>query len=277
MRSVWSGALSFGLINIPVKLYTASEERSLKFKLVDKKDMCPISYVKVCRNDDREVPSEDIAHAYEIEEDHFVVLEDEDFRKANVKKSETIELISFAVESEIDPRYYEKPYFIEPDPKAAKAYALFRDALAKSGLVGIGSYVFRQREYFGAIAVSDNALVLNQLRFEQELRKPDELKIPGKVKYAQKELDMAIELIKELQAPFEPEQFKDTYTEDLLKLIRSKAKGKKPVQKGKEPKMDTDDLIDIMDMLKRSLELERDGDRARGREPERNGRRARAV
>jgi DNA end-binding protein Ku len=256
MRSLWSGSISFGLVNIPIKLYTASEERALKFRMVDKTDHCPVSYKKVCRDDDSIIDAKDVVKAYEIEKGEFVILTPEDFKKAGARKTDVIDIVSFANAEDIDPKFFDKPYWIEPGGKAAqKAYALLRDALQKADKVGIAKYVLREKEHIGIIKPDGDALLLDQMRFADELHDGSELSLPGKVAYSKKELDLALSLISKLTEPFAIADYRDTYAEELKKIIKAKAKGKIAHLKGeKEQKLVP--AKDILEALKKSLEEE---------------------
>jgi DNA end-binding protein Ku len=253
MRAIWSGSLSFGLINIPVKIYSASQERGLSFKLLEKTTLCPIGYAKVCKTNSKPVKYEDIVKGYEYAKGDYVVLLDEDFKKANARKTKAIDIVEFVAEDEVDSKFYDKPYYLEPDPKAVKAYALLREALTRSKKIAIAKFVLKDKEHLAAVKPDGNILILNQLRFDDEIRKPEGLNAPGKENYSEKEIDMALALVKQLTEHFKPEDFKDTYTEDLKEIIAEKAKGKKPKQHGKEPEPTTD-VADLMAILKESLE-----------------------
>lgn len=256
MRAIWTGSLSFGLVNIPVRLYSGAESGSgLDLNMLHKKDLSPIRYVKVCRADGKEVAYEDIVKGYEYQKGDYVVLTDEDFKRANAKKTKTIEITEFTAEDEIDIRYFEKPYYLEPEKGADKPYALLREALGRSNKIAIAKFVLRNREHVAAIKPVGQALVLNQMRFTSEIREPAGLKLPGQAAEG-KEIDMALKLIDQLTEPFVPEDFNDEYTEELEKLIEAKAKGKRPAKKGKEPAHTQ--VKDLMATLKASLEKERD-------------------
>jgi DNA end-binding protein Ku len=253
MRSLWSGSLSFGLVSIPVKLYSASVDRALSFKLFDKHGNCPVSYTRVCRSNGKEIPFHDIVKGYEYKKGDYIVLNQEDFKKAAPKKTELINILQFSSEADIDPKYYENPYYIEPDKKAAKAYILLREALKKSKKVAIAKFVMRAKEYVAAIKPEGNLLLLHQLRYEDEIREETDLNIPD-VKYSKAELDMAQELIKKLSKKFDSGKFKDTYTEELLKVIKAKSKGKKIKTSVKSPYAKNTEMKDLMKLLKQSLE-----------------------
>lgn len=255
MRAIWTGALSFGLVNIPIRLYSATEDHGLDFDMLHKEDLSPIRYARVCRADGKEVPYEDIVKGYEYEKGDYVVLDQEDFKKANVKKTKTIEIVDFVKEDEIDPIYFEKPYYLEPDKGAAKPYALLREAIKKSKKVALAKFVLRNREHIAVIKVSGNVLVLDQLRFDSEIRPPDSLNLPKSEKANTREIDMALSLIDQLSAHFKPEQYKDTYAQDLKAIIEEKAEGKKPKTKGKAPQ--PTEVRDLMAALRASLEKQK--------------------
>jgi DNA end-binding protein Ku len=254
MRAIWSGALNFGLINIPVKLYSASEDKQLHFHYLHKTDHSPIRFAKVCRADGKEVPYEDIVKGYEYQDGDYVILTEDDFKKANVKKTKMIEIMDFVEQAEVDPVYFEKPYYLEPDKNSEKPYALLREALKRSKKIGIAKFVIREKEHLGAIKAKGSAIVLDQMRFKDEVRDPKGLNLPD-AKVQGRELEMALKLIDQLTGTFKPEQYKDTYTEELEAVIAQKAKGKKPKAKGKAP--EPTKVGDLMSILRASLEKER--------------------
>jgi DNA end-binding protein Ku len=225
MRSIWTGAIGFGLVNIPIKLYSAVQDSELDLDMLDKKDHANIKFKRVNENTGKEVPWGNIVKGYKLD-DRYVVLDDEDFKKASPEKTKIIEIKEFVDEKEIDGMYYEVPYYMEPDKSGGKAYLLLRDALRKTGKVGFGSFVMRNKEELVLIKPHENILILNRIRWAQEIRSTEEIKLPsGESKPA--ELKMAIELIKQLTGPFDITSYKDTYSDALLKLIKAKAKGGK--------------------------------------------------
>ncbi len=256
MRAIWSGSLSFGLINIPVKVYSASEERALKFRLLDKHGNCPISYAKVCREHNREVKYEDIVKGYEYQKGDFVILTDEDFAKAAPRKTKTIDIVNFVSEEEVPSKNIDRPYFVEPDKKAEKAYVLLREALKRSKQVGIAKIVFREKEHIAMVKPESRALMLITLRYEDELREPAGLNLPEKAEYSEKELDMAMMLIDQLKEHFNAKEYKDTYTAALKKVIERKAEGK-PIKVSAEKEPGATDMKNLMEILRKSLEKER--------------------
>lgn len=255
MRAMWSGAISFGLVNIPIKLFSGAESNSLDLHMLRKGDLSPIKYLKVAANDGMEVPYSDIVKGYKYSDGEYIVLDDKDFESANVAKTKTLDILDFVMETEIDSRYYEKPYYLEPDKTGAKPYALLREALKKSKKVGIASFVIRNRENIGVLKPIGKVLVLNQLRYAEEVRSFDELKLPEAKSVTDKEIQLALSLIDQLTTKFKPENYKDTYVEDLMKIIEDKAKGRKPKPKGKEPKPTK--VVDMMELLKKSLKEKR--------------------
>jgi len=250
MRAIWTGSISFGLINIPIKIYSAIEESRLDLDMLDGNDHANIKYKRVNENTGKEVEHADIVKGYKLD-DSYIVLEDEDFEAADAEKTKTIDILSFADSQEIDSIYYEQPYYLEPDKSGNKAYALLRDSLEASGKVGVTSFVMRNKEGLAILKPYGDVIVLNRIRFVQEIRDTSELKLPAVSKKKTKEMDMADKLIDQLTEKFDIESYKDTYTAKLLKIIKAKAKGKKPVKsKLKVVHRQSDDL---MEMLKASL------------------------
>jgi DNA end-binding protein Ku len=253
MRSIWRGAISFGLIYIPVRLYNATQAEELDFDMLRRGDHCPIHYAKVCRETGEEVPYEDIVKGFEYRKGEYVILEDEDFKRANVKKSQTVEIVNFVEADEIDQKYLEKPYFLEPDKGAEKVYSLLREALHRSKKAGIARFVLRTREHMALLKAEGDVIVLNQMRFATEIRKPDELNLPGHAGVTDKELDMAIKLVDQLSEEWKPEQYTDTYIEDLKRIIQEKVEGKKvePVEEEPIPV----EVTDLFSKLSESLKM----------------------
>ncbi|MCY1483610.1 putative DNA repair protein YkoV [compost metagenome] len=258
MKAIWKGGISFGLINIPVRLYSGAVTHRIDLDMVRKKDHCAIEFVRVCKKDGKEVPWDEIAKGYKKENGDYVVLDKADFARAMPEKTQTIDVFEFVLEKEIPAQYLEKPYIVEPAKEAKKTYTLLREALKKSGKVGLAKFVLRNTEHLGILKVEDNAILLIQIRFDQDLRSPSEAKIPDDVKVAKKELDMALNIIEQLTDKFEPEKYKDTYKDELLKIIRKKSKEKgKPAKKeepAEKPKAKKEATDDLLAQLKASLE-----------------------
>ncbi|KFF10779.1 DNA repair protein [Chryseobacterium soli] len=253
MKAIWNGAIGFGLVNIPVKIYSATETSKLDLDMLDKSDFSNIKFKRVNEKTGKEVKWENIVKAY-LMEDKYVVLEDEDYDKALPEKTKILSIEHFVKESEVDSVYFEMPYFLEPQKNGENAYRLLIKALQETKMAGIGTFVLRESEAIGMIRpYNDEILVLNRLRFNQEIRDYKELKIPAKKAPKPAELKIAKSLIGQLSETFDPSVYKDTYSEALLKIIKQKAKGKnvktkkaKPVKEGK--------VIDLMAQLKASLQ-----------------------
>ena len=251
MRSIWSGAISFGLVNIPIKLYSAVGENTINFDMLRASDYSPIKYKRVAAADEKEVPYNEIVKGYEYEKNEYVVLSDEDFEKASPEKTKAVDIIDFVNEDEIDSIYFDKPYFLQPGEGAGKSYKLLLEALKVSKKVGIAQYVLRNRERLGAVRAFKDLIILEQLRFHQEIRDWKEIDLAKNVKIGEKEKEMAIQLIKQLTTHFKPEKYKDTYIDELMKIIDAKVKGEEI--EVKQPKKQATEVTDLMSVLKQSL------------------------
>ena len=251
MRAIWKGSIAFGLVHIPVNLYPATETQSISSNLLHKKDHSRIRYQRISEATGKEVPAEEIVRGYEVERDNFVVISDDELKEASPEKSAAIEIQEFVSESQIPTLYFEKPYYLEPDKGAGKAYALLREALAKSGKVGVAQFVLRNRESLCVLKAQGNALTLNTLRFASEIRPVDELRLPVNEKLAPNEVNLAMKLIEGMTADFDPAKYHDTYSEDVKKLIDAKAKGQK--RQAPPPQPARSNVIDIVAALQESL------------------------
>lgn len=252
MRPLWKGSISFGLVNIPVKMYVASHEHDFKFVMLHKKDLSQIRYARFCKEEEKEIPWEEIVKGYEYSPGEFVVITEEDFSKINLVKSTSIEIIHFIKQEEIDTVYYSKPYFLEPDKNAGKAYLLLLDAMKKSKKVGIAKFVLHHREHLAVIKPYENAIILNELRYDAELSKIKEIELPKESKSLPQELAIATKLIDHLTVPFKAKDYVDTYENEVKEMIEKKSRGKKIVPKGQERKPSK--VQNIMSLLKASLE-----------------------
>lgn len=251
MRAIWSGALSFGLVNIPVKLYSAVTAESLDFDLLRKADLSPIKYVRVARADGREVPYDDIVRGYQYRKGDYVVLTEDDFRKADPRKTSTIEISDFVKREEVDDIYFEKPYYLEPVPGAVKPYALLVASLKQSGKVALARFVIRTKEHLGVVKPEGDLLVLEQLRFASEIKPPAGLKIPSRESASEREIEMALQLIEQMSAHFNPNNYKDAYREELLELIQEKAEKGTVQPRGEQ--VQATEFANLMAELKKSL------------------------
>jgi DNA end-binding protein Ku len=249
MKAIWTGAIGFGLVNIPVKMYSAVQSSDLDLDMMDKKDHANIKFKRVNENTGKEVAYDNIVKGYKID-DRYVILADEDFAKASPEKSKIIEIAEFINVTDVDSVYFEMPYYLEPEKSGVKAYALLRDALAKTNKAGLGTFVMRSKESLCIIKSMDNVLVVNRIRFDEEVRKTDGLNLPAPSSKPA-EMKMAIELINKLTGDFNISKYKDTYSAELMKLIEAKAKGKKPVAPNMRVVHST--ATDLMSQLKASL------------------------
>ncbi|RJQ32340.1 Ku protein [Candidatus Parcubacteria bacterium] len=252
MRDIWSGSISFGLVNIPIKLYSAAEEREFQFHLLHREDSYPIRYARICSKDGREVSYEDLVKGFEYKKGNYVILTREDFDSVDVRKTKTIDISNFADDHEVESKYYEKPYYLEPDKGAEKAYTLMREALKRSKKAAIGKFVLRNKEILCVIKPDANLLILHKLRYSDQIRDPASLKLP-KEEFIESEVEAALKLIENLSGPFEPEKYHDTYSGELREIIEKKAKGEMIVPASKELPVPTR-AEDLLKMLKASLE-----------------------
>jgi DNA end-binding protein Ku len=225
MRAIWSGAIGFGLVNIPVKLFSAIQPSELDLDMLDKKDHANIKFQRINANTGKEVAWANIVKGYKID-DRYVVLTEEDFQKASPEKNKIIEINEFIDQQEIDSMYYEMPYYLQPEKSGTKAYALLRDALKKSGKVGLGSFVLRNRESLVIIKPHEDLLILEKIRFAAEIRDVSEINVPS-ASSKPAEMKMAMQLINQLTQDFDITRYKDSYSDKLMKVIKDKSKGKK--------------------------------------------------
>src|SRR5215218_3857486 len=252
MRSIWSGAISFGLVNIPVKVNSAIEAgEGLNFDMLSKKDLAPIRYARIDTKTEKEVAWKDIVKGFQYAKGKYVVVTDEDFAKASPEKSKTIDIVQFVKEEEIDPIYYEKPYYVTADKGAAKSYHLLIKALEETKTVGLAEFMLRNRMHICALKAHEGILLLNQMRYHEEIREVPEVQTKGE-RIAPKELQLAVKLVEQLTEEFKPDAFKDTYINELKKVIKAKAAGKEIHIA--EPKKTTATVKDLMEVLKQSLE-----------------------
>lgn len=253
MAAIWKGSISFGLVNIPVDLRTAVRADHISFRLLHKEDMSPVKYERVSQTDGNAIPWNEIVKGYEYDKGKFVVMTDEDFKAAAIEGSKTIDILDFVKEDEIDPRYFETPYYLVPSKGADKSYALLREAIRSTGSVGIGKIIMRQRQHLVGIKVVGDALVLEIMRFSNELVKSEEYSFPARNNVRPQELKMAEQLIENLAEPFDPSRYTDDYRANLMKLIKGKMKGKKITLT--EPEKETDSgVLDLMSRLRASLD-----------------------
>jgi DNA end-binding protein Ku len=267
-RSIWSGSISFGLVNVPVRLYSAVTEHKLRFHFVHEPDSSPIGYQKICKHEEKPVPDDEIVKAYEVTKGKYVTMTDEDFEAAQVEGYKTIDITDFVPYADIDPIYFAHTYLVGPQDGAEKVYALFVQAMSDSELAAIAKFVMRDRQYLGALRVRDGVITLEQLHFADEIRPVDEIKPKG-AKVDSRELKMAAQLIESFTSDWKPEQYEDTYRDALMKIIDAKRKGKEvrkaaPVEEEEPP--------DLLAALRASIERASRGQRR----PEKTAARRRA-
>ena len=253
-RSMWKGSIAFGLVNIPVELYSAVRDHRPRFRMLHAKDESPVKYERVCQRDGKPVAWEDLVKGYEYSKGHFVVLTKADFKTAALEKTKTVDIMDFVDPKEIDERYFETPYYLLPGKGADRSYGLLRDAIRDSGRVGIATIILREAQHLAAVEAIGGALVLTMMRFSDELADLAEFKFPHKAEVRPPELKMARQLIENLAAAWNPEKYTDEYTANLLRVIQAKMKGKSPklVEERTTPKQA--EVVDLMARLRASLE-----------------------
>jgi len=254
MAAIWKGSLTFGLVNIPVELKTAVRADHISFRLLHKEDLSPVKYERVCQADGESVPWNEIVKGYEYDKGKFVVLTDEDFKAAAVEQSKTIDILDFVKEEEIDPRYFETPYYLVPAKGGEKPYALLREAIRQTGSVGIGKIIIRQTQHLAGVKVVGDALVLEIMRFANELVDAKEFTFPRRDAVRPQELQMAEQLVGNLAEPFDPTRYTDDYRANLMKVIKAKMKGKKIKLEEPEGEARDSGVLDLMSRLRASLE-----------------------
>jgi DNA end-binding protein Ku len=251
-RAIWTGALSFGLVNIPVELHVAVRDHRPRFRMLHATDRSPVKFERVCVRDGRAVAWADLVKGYEYSKGQFVVLTKEDFRAAALEKTHRVEIVDFVKAADIDDRFFETPYYVVPAKAGTHAYALLRAAMRAAGRVGIAKVILRDVQHLAALEVIDDALVLTLLRFADELADASQLEIPAVKEVARAELDMAKALVQSLAAEWKPEKYKDEYRDNLKRVIQAKAKGRQIKLPSADPKHPAE-VVDLMERLRRSL------------------------
>ncbi len=259
-RAIWEGTISFGLVQIPVGLHPAESRDNLEFTQLDRRDLAPVGYRRYNRETDKDVEWADIVKGYEYSDGKYVVLEKEDLKRANPKSTQTVEIVHFTDADQIEPVYYEKPYYLVPGKRGGKAYVLLREVLKKTGKIGLARVVIRTREHMAALIVRGSALVLMLLRYAHELVAPSDLEIPGgtikSANLGRGEVAMAERLVRDMEADFEPKKYKDTYHDDLLAFIKKKVKAGDTAEIDEPDDVEepeASNVVDIMSLLRRSL------------------------
>jgi DNA end-binding protein Ku len=276
-RAIWKGSISFGLVNVPVALYPAENRTDLHFNLLDARNKAHVRYERVNEITGEKVPWSDIVRAYEYEDGNYVILEEDDFRRAAVESTQTVEIEDFVNREAIASIYFDKPYYLVPGKRGEKGYVLLRETLRRTGKAGIAKVVIRTRQYLAALVVEGNGLVLELLRFQHELRQPVEFELPGdnieEYKISEKELVMAEKLVEAMSTDWQPENYRDDYQETLLKWIERKAReGTAALPSPEEletARISGAEVIDISELLKKSVQqTARERGRAAGKKNE---------
>jgi len=270
-RPLWKGAISFGLVTIPVSVFTATRRDELRFRQLDRRDNTPIREKRVNEETGEEVPWEEVVKGFEYDEGTFVILDQDDFSKANVKASETIDIVQAVPSDAIPPQYFERPLYVVPAKTGVKAYHILRETLRRTGRVAVATVVMRGRQHLAALLADEQVITLELLRFSHEIKAVSELEAGDALEapdVTEKEIQLAEQLVAALDEPWEPEQFRDEYRDDLLELIEQKAKtGAAPVKRGDGGRERGAEVVDMMELLKRSV------GEAKGRKGEKGRRR----
>jgi len=262
-RTLWKGAISFGLVHIPVGLYSAEKRNSFDLTMLDRRSMKPVGFKRYNKETGEDVQWDDIVKGYEYEKDRYVVLTEEDFKRANVEATQTVDILSFVTRDEIGPMYYETPYYLAPDKRGHKGYALLRETLTQTGKIGIANVVIRTRQYVAALIPYKHVILMNTLRYPTELRDTDDLDVPSsnlkEVGVSPREVEMARRLVEGMSASWKPEDYRDTYHEDLLALIEKRVQAGQTEMvtepsTGEEQRPAKGEVVDLMALLKKSVE-----------------------
>ncbi|MBA2654673.1 MAG: Ku protein [Gammaproteobacteria bacterium] len=258
MRPIWKGQISFGLINIPVELYSAAKKTDLQFKLLDSRNKAKVRYERVNEKTGRDVPWSEIVKAYEVDKKNYVILEEEDFKNAAIENTQTFEIEDFIDRKSLDCTYFEKPYYLVPTQRSEKGYVLLREVLKKKEEVAIGKVIIRTRQYLAALLPHDDVLMLNILRFAEELRDTTGLNVPKggikEYKITAKEVEMAEKLVESMTVKWNPKKYHDNYRDALMAWIKKKAKhGHIPMPAKQEEEGKSAEIVDFMELLKKSI------------------------
>jgi DNA end-binding protein Ku len=258
-RALWKGAISFGLVNIPIELHTAVRNHRPKFRMLHAKDKSPVKFERVCIRDGHPVAWEDLVKGYEYSKGQFVVLTKDDFKTAAIEKTKTIDILDFVDPKQIDERYFETPYYLQAGKGADRAYVLLREAIKASGKIGIAKIILRDAQHLAAVEAIGDALVLTMMRFSDELADLKEYSFPHKAEIRPAELKMAQQLIDNLVSDWQPDKYTDEYKENLLRVIDAKVKGKAPKLVAEDTSPKGAEVVDLMARLRASLEGKKAG------------------
>jgi len=261
-RAIWKGAISFGLVHIPVELYPSHNAPGIDLDMLDRRDFSPVGYKRYNKTTGKEIRTEDIVKGYQYEKGEYVVLTDAEIRQANKEATQTIDIQAFVNVSEISPLYFEQPYYLKPTKGGEKVYALLRETLKTTDRIGIAQIVMRTKQHLAALMVVDQVIVLNMLRYAEDIRPAEALGLPAedasKVRVSDKEIKMAHALVEDMTEPWNPEQFRDRFREDILALVKKKIRNKQ-THAVMEPEDDmpadtsSSNIVDLMALLKESI------------------------
>ena len=270
MRAIWKGSISFGLVNIPIAVYPATRKEDLKFRLLRASDLSPVNYKRVAQKDGKEVPWDQIVKGYEYEKGQFVVLNDKDFQRVDLEATQTVDIQDFVDLDEIDPMYFYKPYFLEPQKGGDKAYVLLREALADGKRVGIAKVVIKTRQYLAGVKALNNVLVLELMHFADELSDAGKLHVPKKTEIGKREKEMAEALVDQMSSKWDPEKYHDDYRKALMDVIEEKVEsGGKEIEKKPKARRESTKVIDLVSVLQESLAKSQGGKKKKKRTPRR--------
>jgi DNA end-binding protein Ku len=253
-RAIWKGSIAFGLVSVPVELFSAVKDHRPKFRLLHAEDQAPVRYERVCQTEGKPVAWEDLVKGYEYAKGQFVVLTKDDFKTAAVEKTRTIDILDFVDPKEVDERYFETPYYLEPSKGAEHAYALLREAIRDSGRIGIAKIILRDAQHLAAVEGIGEAIVLTMMRFSDELADLADFTFPPRTAIRGADLKVARQLIDALASKWDPDKYTDEYTENLMRVITAKVKGKRPKLREMETTRQGADVVDLMARLRASLE-----------------------
>jgi DNA end-binding protein Ku len=260
MRAIWKGSISFGLVNIPIALYPATRKEELRFRLLRESDLSPVNYKRVAEKDGKEVPWEQIVKGYEYEKGKFVVLSEKDFERVDLEATQTIDIQDFVDVEEIDPMFFYKPYYLEPQKGGDKAYVLLREVLAKTGKVGIAKVIIKTRQYLAGVKALKHALVLELMHFAEELSDAEKLNVSKSLELGKREIDMGKALVQSMASKWDPKKYKDDYRDALLEVIEEKVEaGGEEIEEKPKTKKPSSKVIDLVAVLRESLAKSEDG------------------
>jgi DNA end-binding protein Ku len=259
-RPIWSGTISFGLVSVPVRMFSATQSNELRFHFLDRHDLQPIGYDKVRRDTGEHVEDDDIVRGFEVEKGRFVQLEDEDLDRLDIELTKTIDILDFVDLDEIDPIYFRKAYYLAPQDGAEKPYRLLVRALEETGKVAVAKVVIRNKQHLAAVRPWEGVLVLETMYYADEVREPE--KVDGRVQVRKPEVEMAKSLVENLSGEFDPKKYDDTYRKELLQLLRAKAKGKPLPEPEEGPEAE---VVDLMEALRESVEKTKQSRKSRPR------------